>query len=356
MKNVVRREIDSQLVYLDPFLVDRARLPAGLALKTLAFDAGVSYRTFRGIFDRAGVLPYNAMRIAKILRKDVLELLAPWDPRYVTPAQEYGPLAGSAEWESIGYLDQGRQSPNDLYYIVCRVRHRHSREKYGRGKFYHLSWLSTAKRDEMQHKLSRHADVCARIGSHPHIAVNHTSTPVAISEGWWVIDEWVGEHTLADQLRSAVWPQEKLPRLLYDIAQGLEALHAARILLRELAPARVLISDRDGHAVLTDFELAKLLEGAPSVSSEWPEDPFRAPELDGGQATVQSDFYSFGQLAGAALAGPEFDADQTGDWITKSKVPPRLKQMLLDCIEPIPDRRKVTLVRLLSELKRWSNG
>lgn len=356
MKNVIRREVDAQLVYLDPFLVDRARLPMGLALKKLALDADVSYRTFRGIFDRAGVLPDTAKRIAEKLNKDVLELLAPWDPRYVTPAQEYGPLAGFAEWESIGYLDQGRQAPNDLYYIVCRLQHRHSPAKFGRGKFYHLSWLPTAKRDELRHKLSRHADVCARIGSHPHIAVNHTSTPVSSGDGWWVIDEWVGEHTLADQLHSAAWPEEKLPRLLYDIALGLEVLHAARILLRELAPARVLISDRDGRAVLTDFELAKLLEGALSVSSEWPEDPFRAPELDGGQATDQSDFYSFGQLAGAAIAGPEFDADRTDDWITQSQVPPRLKQMLLDCIEPIPDRRKVTLARLLPELNRWANG
>lgn len=356
MKNVTRREIDSQLVYLDPFLVDRARLPMGLALKKLALDADVSYRTFRGIFDRAGVLPDTAKRIAEILNKDVLGLLAPWDPRYVTPAQEYGPLAGFAEWESIGYLDQGRQAPNDLYYIVCRVQHRHSPAKFGRGKFYHLSWLPTAKREEMLHKLSRHADVCARIGSHPHIAVNHTSTPVSSGDGWWVIDEWVGEHKLADHLQSAAWPQERLPRLLYDVALGLEVLHGARILLRELAPARVLISDRDGHAVLTDFELAKLLEGAPSVSSEWPEDPFRAPELDGGQATDQSDFYSFGQLAGAAIAGPEFDVSQTADWITQSHVPPCLKQMLLDCIEPIPDRRKVTFARLLPELKRWSNG
>ena len=356
MRNSTGREIDPKLVYLDPFLVDRARLPKGLARKTLGEDTNVGSRVIKVIVQCGGVLPHTAKRIADKLDKTVLELLAPWDPRYVTPAQEYGPLAGSAEWESIGYLDQGRQLPNDLYYIVCRLQHRHSPAKFGRGKFYHLSWLPTAKREEIQHKLSRHADVCARIGSHPHIAVNHTSTPVSSGDGWWVIDEWVGEHTLADHLHSAAWPQETLPRLLYNVALGLEVLHAARILLRELAPARVLISDRDGRAVLTDFELAKLLEGAPSVSSEWPEDPFRAPELDGGQATVQSDFYSFGQLAGAAIAGPEFDADRTDDSIEQSQVPPRLKQMLLDCIEPIPDRRKVTLTRLLPELKRWANG
>lgn len=356
MQNSTGKEINSQLVYLDPFLVDRARLPVGLSLKELASSTHIGYRAVHGIVHRAGMLPNTAKKLAEKLKKNVLELLAPWDPRYITPAQEYGPLAGSAEWESIGYLEQGRLSPNNLYYIVCRVRHRHSPEKYGRGKFYHLSWLPSAQREEMRHKLSRHADVCARIGSHAHIAVNHTSTPVTNGDGWWVIDEWVGEHTLADHLQTAPWPSEKLPRLLYDVAQGLDALHGAGTILRELAPARVLISDRDGRAVLTDFELAKLLGGGPSVSSEWPEDPFRAPELDGGECTVQSDFYSFGQLAGAAIAGPEFDPMTTGDWITKSKFPPRLKQMLLGSIEPIADRRKVTLSRLLPELKRWANG
>ena len=100
----------------------------------------------------------------------------------------------------------------------------------------------------------------------PQIVVNLTSTPVANDEGWWVIDAWVGEKTLADYLRAASWPRERLPRLLLEIARGLEALHNAGIVFRELAPSRVLISDKDGGAVLTDFELAKLLDGAPSVS------------------------------------------------------------------------------------------
>lgn len=53
--------------------------------------------------------------------------------------------------------------------------------------------------------------------------------------------------------------------------------------------------------VLTDFELAKLLDGSSSVSSEWPEDTYRAPEVDGGWATVQSDLYSLGQVVLAAI-------------------------------------------------------
>lgn len=354
MKLSPRKEIDSQLVYLDPFLVDRARVKMGLALKQLAVEAEVDYRTLRGVFDREGILPSTAREIAEVLNHEVLDLLAPWDPRYITPPNKHGPFAGSAEWDSIGYLEQGRQAPNGLYYIVCHMRHRHSPAKYARGKFYHLSWLPAANRETMRYQLSRHADVCALIGIHPHVAVNHTSTPVANSDGWWVIDEWVGEHTLADHLGSAPWPDEKLPRLLHEVARGLQAIHASNIVLRELAPARVLISDRDGHAVLTDFELAKLLDGSPSVSTDWPEDPFRAPELDGGMASVQADLYSFGQLVGAALAGPEFDPAQTCDWIRQSQIPRRLQRLLVNCTEPSPESRKTNLSVLLAELERWA--
>lgn len=356
MEKFSKIEIDPHLVYFDPYLVDRARKKEGLVRKPLAKAAGLNYRTIHFIFDNKGINASSAKLVAEALNVDVLELLAPWDPSYETPAQNHGPLAGSAEWNSIGYLDQGRQAPNGLYYIVCRMQHRHSPEKYARGKFYHLSWLPPAILHSTRHHLSRHADVCAKIGIHLNITVNHTSTPVANDDGWWVIDEWVGEQTLADHLSSASWPHEKLPRLLHEIAQGIHVLHSAEIILRELAPARVLISDRDGHAVLTDFELAKLLDGSPSVSSEWPEDPFRAPELDGGNATFQSDLYSFGQLAGAAIAGSEFNAAQTVDWIDKCQIPRRLQRLLIDCIEPIPDRRKVELPRLLLELKRWAKG
>ena len=177
------------------------------------------------------------------------------------------------------------------------------------------------KRRGMIHQLSRHANVCTRVGIHPNIAVNHTSTPVANDEGWWVIDNWVGEKTLAEYLRTAPWPKEQLPRLLLEIALGLAALHNADVIFRELAPSRVLISEKDGHAVLTDFELAKLLDGSPSVSDEWPEDPFRAPEIDGGTTTVQADLYSLAQVAAACTAGKDFDVTRTVEILKTAEMP-----------------------------------
>ena len=105
--------------------------------------------------------------------------------------------------------------------------------------------------------------------------------------------------------------------------------------------------------VLTDFDLAKLLDGSPSVSSEWPEDPYRAPEIDGGSATVQADLYSFGKLAVAAATGELVEYDAVSDIFSQVGIPKRLAKLLIDCTEPVPARRPAELAPLLKELTAW---
>jgi serine/threonine protein kinase len=383
--------VDEQFVYFDPFLLDRARINAGLSRKQLATKAKVAVNTLLDYFRyhelkslgressdsvpgqrrsandsghsaRTGnsrttltgrFRPGTARLIANALGLDVVDLLAPWDPNYLPPKNPGGPLTGNSEWESLGYLDQGRLAPNGLYYIVCRMQHRHIRGKVGRGKFYHLSWVRASSRQLMVHRLARHAETSARVGAHPHLALNLSATPVGSDEGWWVIDDWVGQRTLADYLELGPWPKETLPRLLHEIALGLDALHQSGVILRELAPVRVLISDTDARAVLTDFELAKLLDGSASVSSEWPEDPFRAPEVDGGTANIQSDLYSFGQLALAAAGGEPGETSDIATIFAQVGMPKTLVQRLQRCQEVFPKQRPTSLAPLLKDLARW---
>ena len=344
---------DIQLIYLDPFLIERKRINQGVSLKKLAGDMIVSMNTLKAAYHGEGVRAETARRLANQLGCQVTDLLSAQDPRYVPPASASSPMAGASEWEWKGYLEPGRVASNGLYYIVCRMKHRYTADRSGRGKFYHLSLMAPKVRNDLQDRLSRHADVCARVGAHRHVALNLTSGPVSGNAGWWVIDDWVGEQTLADRLESGAWPAADLPRLLLDVATGLQALHTAGVVFRELAPARVLISDQDGRAVLTDFELAKLLDGSPSVSSEWPEDPYRAPEVDGGSATVQADIYSFGKTAVAAAAGELVEHDAVPDIFNKVGIPKRLAKLLIDCTEPVPGTRPAELASLLKELTAW---
>ncbi len=351
--NAPKTPLDPRYVYLDSYLVDEARLNLGLSRKDFAVACQVPAHRLAEMFNGGGLQAATAKKVADYLGKKVTDLLAAHDPLYRPRSEPTGPSAGAAEWQWICYLDQGRLTPNGLYYIVSQMQHRHTQGKYARGKYYHLGFASDAKREEMRHQLSRHADVCARVGVHPNIAVNLASAPTNPGDGWWVIDHWVGEHSLADRLASGPWPTETLPKLLLDIATGIQTLHAADVLLRELSPSRILIDDVRGHAVLTDFELAKLLDGSPSVSSDWPEDPFRAPELDGGSATVRSDLYSFGQTAVAA-AGSGNNTDSADKMLQAVGCPKRLQGSIIACLEPLPTKRPADLSTLVHELHRWA--
>jgi serine/threonine protein kinase len=345
--------VESPSAFLDPLLVDRERLNVGLSRKEFAAAAGIAYPTFSSVFRGKSVTAQTAELIATKLGRKVTDLLSPWDPRFVPPQEPAPPWSGTSEWEMIGYLEQARLAPNGLYYLVCRMRHRHTTGRRGRGKCYHLSWMSEKTKQDLREKLFRHANVCERVKLHPHLPVNLASVPSANAEGWWVIDDWIGERTLADHLQTGPWPSDRLPRLLNEIVLGLGALHAAGVVLRELAPSRVLIADADGRAVLTDVELAKLLDGSPSVSSDWPEDPFRAPEVDGGDTTVQADLYSFGKLALASVGGDIGDLDHAPVGLGKARVPKGLASILVDCMEPDRAKRPNDLAPVLKELGRW---
>jgi serine/threonine protein kinase len=122
----------------------------------------------------------------------------------------------------------------------------------------------------------------------------------------------------------------------------------------------VLIAEKAGaceRAVLTDFELAKLLDGSPSVSSEWPEDPFRAPELEAGESVSAADYpradlYSLGCLAAAAITGQTPAAGQAASVLRQAALPPRLKRLLADCVRPVPSQRPPGIAPLIKELDR----
>ena len=55
--------------------------------------------------------------------------------------------------------------------------------------------------------------------------------------------------------------------------------------------------------VLTDFELAKLLDGNPTVAGRWPDDEYRAPEIGEEGIDERADLYSWGRILVRAIAG-----------------------------------------------------
>jgi ABC-type dipeptide/oligopeptide/nickel transport system permease subunit len=157
-------------------------------------------------------------------------------------------------------------------------------------------------------------------------------------------------------LDNGTFPQIKLPQLMTDIAQGLAALHGAKVVFRELAPSRVIVADDDGRAVLTDFELAKLTDTAPTVSANWPGDPYQAPEVSGGTADETSDLYSWAQILLHVAAGELPTKGCETDLLNRLALPKSVWKVTSACLSPGPTDRPCDVQTVLRAIAGMTNA
>jgi serine/threonine protein kinase len=358
---MAKPKVSNELVYLDRGKLERLRVAAGLSMSELksALDdennpRSVSRNTVDKAFREEGVWPGNAQAIADFFEHSVIELLAPHDPRYEPPAAIMQGIEW--EWEREAILQPGGfRASNGLHFFVCRMKHRHIPHRLGRGKFYLLSALPRSEREEMHARVQRHAEVCSRIGTHPNLAENESTTPVQGGEGWWIVDRWIESQPLSEILEMGRLPAEKLASLMKGIAEGLSALHRAQIVMRELAPSRVLIAKNGSRPVLTEFELAKLLEGAPTVApnESWPEDPYRAPEIDSGVVGVAADLYSWGRILVHAACGSLPSTGEDLDALMRVGLPKPVWGIARRCLYPAPSARPASIDEVLHAIRNW---
>ena len=98
--------------------------------------------------------------------------------------------------------------------------------------------------------------------------------------------------------------EERLRACLFQLADGLCALHAARKLHRDVKPSNVLVTD-DGKVVLLDFGLSREMHPQVSGSLHISGTPaYMSPEQAAGMpASEASDWYSVGVILYEALTG-----------------------------------------------------
>jgi serine/threonine protein kinase len=124
---------------------------------------------------------------------------------------------------------------------------------------------------------------------------------------------YVQGHSLSHEIeRRGPLPLDRVPRLVAQVASGLDSIHAAGLVHRDVKPSNIML-DEDGSAVLTDFGLAKgrgytVLTKPGQVMGTV---DYLAPELiKGAPASPASDIYGLGCTVFECIAGDPPFADR----------------------------------------------
>jgi tRNA A-37 threonylcarbamoyl transferase component Bud32 len=166
--------------------------------------------------------------------------------------------------------------------------------------------LSEHESSTQRDRALREARSVARI-QHPHVVVVYD---VVQQDGRpWIVMELVDGRSLAAVLsEDGPLPPREAARIGAAVAGALRAAHDREIQHRDVKPANVLIEQRTGRVVLTDFGIARI-PGSATISETGafvgsPE--YTAPERmmpGGGSAGPESDLWSLGVLLCAAVDG-----------------------------------------------------
>jgi len=298
----MRKPTNLRTIEIDPKVVQQIRLKNGWSVETLAGRARMSTATLSMIL-KGGHHSYlsNAESLRKALGLSSVEELQVQSSG--DEGEDHSSVRRIHEWQLDDSLSRWITASNALQFRLWKLKHEHL-TKHARGKCYDLQGMSSQERNRCHDQLLRHPEVCARIGRHPHIIENITTCEASDKASWWVIDYWIDGETLETVLQAGALQMDAILKILKGIAEGLAVLHSHEIIRRELNPKSILISSESGDAILTEFELAKLLDGSPTVSSrDWLTDPYRAQEASAGDIDIRADIFSWGQIAIHLLTG-----------------------------------------------------
>lgn len=121
----------------------------------------------------------------------------------------------------------------------------------------------------------------------------------------YIVMEYVDGGTLKDRLKKPLLAAEAVEFIIQG-AEGLDCAHRNGIVHRDVKPANMLIR-KDGHLLLSDFGIAKILEGTTNltrVGTGIGTPQYMSPEQGQGQAVDRrSDIYSLGIVLFHCLTG-----------------------------------------------------
>ena len=141
--------------------------------------------------------------------------------------------------------------------------------------------------------------------THPNIVQIHDFSSEEESNLTYIVMEYVEGGTLKDRLKRAL-PVPEAAGYIIQAAEGLDCAHRNGIIHRDVKPANMLLR-KDGHLLLSDFGIAKILEGTTNltrVGTGIGTPQYMSPEQGTGQGVDRrSDIYSLGIVFFHCLTG-----------------------------------------------------
>jgi serine/threonine protein kinase len=345
------------LVRLDRYELKRLRLAQGLTVEEFVrlHDGEINKRTASRVFRGEPV----QLGVAKFIQSafGVQNLLDIVDPDEYTrpgevPAEKAGE-GGLSEWIEADRPGPVQTASNGLQYRVYKLRHRYEPTRIGRGKRYELFHLPSDEQQRLRERLLRHLQVCDRVCGSPLFPACYGTFPEQAGNVWWVIERWVEGRTLEDALNAGPLAGSRLAAVMTALGEALEVLHAADVVRRELSPSTVLLPDDGPDVMLTDFELAKLTDRGPTVSTVWPVDPYRAPEVATGDVDVRADLYSWARILVHAVAGRLPSPGEDEQLLETAEIPRPVIRVAKQCLARPRSRRPKDIAVVLRALRRW---
>lgn len=353
MKSKVKSELKPGNVWIDIETIKSKMETLPFKKAVIAKKSSIALRSL----DR--YLFHEQMPLGRLIKLSETLGVKPIDLQPLTKTQRARLMAPSLpaphDWEAKEVVAAGSKAANGLVYEIYRLQSTLVQNSEARGKFYKLNHVSPQTREELVHCLQRHAVVCESLDS-PHIAKHRATCALDGNLAWWVLDRWVDGRSLESLLEDGKkFSNAEVLNIGQQILLGLAELHRCKIIARELATERIIYNEQKESVVLTDFEMAKLMDqGVPSVSGRWKHNsPYRAPEVIDDiyrprthSLSFRSDLFSWAVIMIELLTG----STQTTPSALRDKIEnTRWAELLIKCSNMAASKRPASVEMVLQQ-------
>jgi serine/threonine protein kinase len=207
---------------------------------------------------------------------------------------------------------------------------------------------------------------------HEHVVAIHAIDETAVLP--FLVMEYVPGESLQERIsRDGALEIGEVLRIGREVAAGLAAAHAQRLVHRDVKPANILLEEGTGRARITDFGLARTVDdvGITQEGMIAGTPQYMSPEQAKGNAIdFRSDLFSFGSVLYAMCTGrPPFQADNNLAVMRKiceeaprplgelrPEMPPDFVQLIDDLLAKDAACRPQTAEHVAARLEQMARG